>query len=331
MKTHEPLIVTCTYSREPEFARRLYDQVAADRLLSSRIRMHVPLERGEKEQILPETQVYATFRFSPEEFAVARRLKWIQIGMAGVDSALFPAMRDSNVIVTSSVGLHDETVPYVAWAFVLAFATGLHEAYRQKSAHIWDRRAVVVTRRILSQHLLLIVGTGRIGQRIALLAKHAGMTVWGVRRRTTGPKPHYFDRVFSRRALHSALRQADFVILIVPGGEATAQMIGAEELACMKPSAYLINMARGSVVDEPALIAALQNGTIAGAGLDVYATEPLPPNHPFYDLPNVAMTPHISGDTLDYPWRAAQLFLKNLRRYVTGKPLFNVVDKRRGY
>jgi phosphoglycerate dehydrogenase-like enzyme len=108
-------------------------------------------------------------------------------------------------------------------------------------------------------------------------------------------------------------------------------MFGAAELARMKPSAHLINMARGSVVKEKALISALRKNQIAGAGLDVFATEPLPKTHPFYTMPNVAMTPHTSGDTADYAQRAAELFLTNLRRYLSGRPLLNVVDKRQGY
>ncbi|MEW5874415.1 MAG: NAD(P)-dependent oxidoreductase, partial [Candidatus Zixiibacteriota bacterium] len=145
------------------------------------------------------------------------------------------------------------------------------------------------------------------------------------------PKPPHFDRVVTRGSLHRLLPTADYVILILPGGESTRRMFGKAELDLMKPSAYLINMARGSVIDEKALISALRKKRIAGAGLDVFAQEPLPPDHPFYTLPNVAMTPHTSGDTLNYAHRATAMFLENLRLYLAGRPLFNVVDKKRGY
>jgi phosphoglycerate dehydrogenase-like enzyme len=240
-------------------------------------------------------------------------------------------MRRSKVIVTSSRGLHDETVPQATWAFVLSFATGLHEGYRQKHAGTWDRKAIVLNRPLLSKQTMLVVGTGRIGRRIARLAKQARMEVWGVRRSRSAAKIPGFDRILTQRSLHTGLAWADYVVLIVPGGAGTGQMIGAAELKRMKPNAYLINMARGSVVDEAALIDALQQGEIAGAGLDVFAQEPLPNDHPFYKLPNVAMTPHTSGDTFDYSHRAAELFLKNLRRFMQGKPLINQIDKRRGY
>ena len=142
--------------------------------------------------------------------------------------------------------------------------------------------------------------------------------------------PH-FDRVLTLRGLQTALKQADYVVLAVPSVRETRNLIGAEELRWMKPTAYLINVARGSVVNEKALIGALKHNRIAGAGLDVFEQEPLPRAHPFYRMDNVALTPHVAGDSLDYAYRATELFLRNLRRYLLGKTLFNIVDKRRGY
>lgn len=305
--------------------------MTADRVLNRRIDLLLAEDRDAARALLPQSQVHATAQFSPEDFARTERLEWLQLGMAGADSAMFPALIRSRVIVTTSVGVHDETVPQAAWAFVLAFATGLHEGYRQKHAGEWDRRAIVLPRRPLAEQRILIVGAGRIGGGIARLARQSGMSVWGVRRHLSRALPPHFEKMVSPRGLRGALAQADFVVLTVPGGKATEKMIGAAELARMKPSACLINMARGSVIDEPALINALREGRIAAAGLDVFATEPLPPAHPFYQLPNVAMTPHTSGDTADYAYRAGELFLKNLRRYINGRPLVNVVDKKLGY
>jgi phosphoglycerate dehydrogenase-like enzyme len=323
--------VVCDLGRRPEFVEWIAGRVNADRLLSRRVDCQLPRDDSARDASLAGAEVYATYRFSERLFACAPKLKWLHLGLAGVDSAMFPAMTRSKIKVTSSRGLHDETVPQAAWAFVLSFATGLHDGYRQKHERQWDRRAIVLSRTPLSQQRMLVIGTGRIGSGIARLARQSRMEVWGVRRsRSKGTLPH-FDRTMTLRGLHSALGQADYVVLATPGGDGTANLIGAAELKQMKSTGYLINIARGSVVDERALVAALRNGQIAGAGLDVFAQEPLPDNHPLYSLPNVAFTPHTSGDTADYPNRAAELFLSNLRRYLSGRPLVNTIDKRKGY
>ncbi|GAB4322424.1 MAG: D-2-hydroxyacid dehydrogenase [Candidatus Zixiibacteriota bacterium] len=317
--------------RFPEFVDWLHDRVETDRFLGKRIRLVIPLGTSERNAALSNAEVYATFRFSSDEFRCCRMLKWLHLGLAGVDSALFPAFVRSRVLLTSSVGLHDDTVPDAAMGFILSFATGLHDGYAQKNARKWDRREIVLKRRPLRGQRLVVVGTGCIGQRIARLGKSHGMVVTGVRRSRPAQRLAGFDEVVSVRGLNRALETADHVVLAVPGGASTKHLIGAEQLRRMKPTAFLINIARGSVVNERALISALRSGQIAGAGLDVFEQEPLPADHPFYRLPNVAMTPHTSGDTADYSYRAAELFLKNLRRYLRGQDLLNVVDKRRGY
>jgi len=325
------LPVVCTLGRGDEYRRWLRGLLRKDRWLTARADIRVPADDKERDRLLAGAEVHASYRYSEAEFRLTPNLKWLHLGLAGAETALFPAMMKSRVMITSSVGLHEETVPFAAWAFVLSFATGLHEGYRQKQEKTWDRKTIVRNRRLLSQQRIVIIGTGRIGTQIARLAKSAGMEVFGVRRAGGAPKPPHFDRVVTRGSLHRLLPTADYVILIIPGGESTRRMFGKAELDLMKPSAYLINMARGSVVDERALISALRKKRIAGAGLDVFAQEPLPPEHPFYTLPNVAMTPHTSGDTIDYAHRATAMFLENLRLYLAGRPLFNVVDKKRGY
>lgn len=323
--------VVCSLGKQPDFIEWLTQRVDADRTISRRTQFRFPLDDTERDSALADAEVCASYQFSEHLLTCAPNLKWLHLGLAGVDSAMFPALQRSKITVTSSRGLHDETVPQAAWAFVLSFATGLHEGYRQKEERRWDRKAIVLKRAFLSNQRILIVGTGRIGSGIARLAKQSGMEVWGVRRSASKPSLPHFDRVLTQRGLHSALRQADYVVLATPGGAGTVNLIGANELKQMKPTACLINIARGSVVDETALVTALRNGQIAGAGLDVFAEEPLPADHPLYALPNVAFTPHTAGDTADYPCRAAELFLSNLRRYLSGRPLVNVIDKRRGY
>ncbi|MBD3299234.1 MAG: D-2-hydroxyacid dehydrogenase [candidate division Zixibacteria bacterium] len=323
--------VVCALGRFPEFVDWLRQRIDADRYFSRRVEATIVTDKQERDAALPTAEVYTTFRFSPDQFRLCKNLKWLHLGMAGADSALFPAFKRSRVMLTSSVGLHDDTVPNAAMGFLLSFATGLHQGYAQKNAGEWNRKEIVLNRRQLAGQRLVVIGTGRIGQRIGRLARSHGMEVWGVRRSRSLQRLPGFDKIVPTRSLRKALETADFVVLAVPGIPATRDLIGAKELRAMKSTAYLINIARGSVVNEKALITAVTRGHIAGAGLDVFAQEPLPTNHPFYRLPNVAMTPHTSGDTVDYSFRAVEMFLKNLRRYCQGKELFNVVDKKRGY
>jgi phosphoglycerate dehydrogenase-like enzyme len=174
---------------------------------------------------------------------------------------------------------------------------------------------------------MLVVGLGDIGRTIARAARAVGMRVLGVSRRAR-PVPGV-ERVYRPRDLRRTLSAADWVVLTVPLTPATRGLLGAPELAAMKPSAWLLNIARGAIVDEAALLDALQRRTIAGAVLDVFSTEPLPPPHPVWDLDNVIVTPHISGPST--PEEIAPVFADNLARYLAGRPLRHVVDRRRAY
>jgi len=172
-----------------------------------------------------------------------------------------------------------------------------------------------------------VIGLGDIGARIARSGRALGMRAIGVSR--TGRPVTGVSRVYRTRALTAALAEADFVVLTVPLSPATRGLLDAAALAAMKPSAWLINVARGPIVDEDAMVEALRAGRIAGAILDVFDIEPLPPTHPLWTLPNVVITPHISGPST--PREIAPLFADNLRRYLAGRPLRHVVDRRRGY
>jgi phosphoglycerate dehydrogenase-like enzyme len=174
---------------------------------------------------------------------------------------------------------------------------------------------------------LCVVGLGDIGRRIASAARGLGLRVIGVTRSGRGPRG--IERVYRPRALRSALARADFVVLTLPLSAATRGLLGVAEIAAMKPSGWLINIARGPIVDEGALLAALESRGIGGAVLDVFDIEPLPPEHPLWTLDNVVITPHISGPST--PREIAPIFDDNLRRYVAGLPLRHVVDRGRGY
>ena len=181
----------------------------------------------------------------------------------------------------------------------------------------------------MANQVVGVVGLGTIGREIARLANSIGMRVIGTRNNPE-PVPHV-EKVYGADELRSVLSEADFVVLIAALTPETRGMIGKAELAAMKQDAYLINVARGAIVVEADLIEALQNGTIAGAALDVFETEPLPPESPLWKMENVIITPHIAGARPDYLHAVSEIFSKNLTRYISGEPLFNVVDRDKCY
>jgi phosphoglycerate dehydrogenase-like enzyme len=205
---------------------------------------------------------------------------------------------------------------------------------RLQDGHVWARSAswYNLGGRELADQTLGIVGLGSIGRRIARLGRAFGMRVVAMRRSSAGgEKDPDADQVFPANRLYDLLAMSDYVVISVPLTPQTEKLMGEAELRAMRPNAYLVNIARGRVVDEQALIRALHEGWIAGAGLDVVEKEPLPSDNPLYSMPNVILTPHISGASVHYDERLAALFAENLRRYRAGQPLTNRYDPSRGY
>ena len=253
------------------------------------------------------------------------RLKWIQVMSAGVDRLSDEILKSPIRIVTTS-GLHGTPMGEVVLEMMLMFAKDAPACLQMKQAREWRRYKP----KLLRGQTVGILGLGRIGREIARLCGAFGMKVIGLRRSEGSPLAEV-DRVYPREQLQQFLAESDFVILALPLTKETQGLIGERELRGMKPSAYLINVARGAVVDEGALIRALEEKWIAGAGLDVFIQEPLPPDSRFYDLPNVIFSPHISGEMPDYESRATEIFCENLKRYVAGEPFLHEVDKAKGY
>ncbi len=253
------------------------------------------------------------------------RLKWIQVMSAGVDRLSEEILKSPIRIVTTS-GLHGTPMGEVVVEMMLMFAKDAPTCLQMKQAKEWRRYRP----KLLKGQTVGILGLGSIGKEIARLCGALGMKVTGLRR-SDGPPVTEVDRVYPREQLHQFLADSDFVVLALPLTKETQGLIGERELRGMKPSAYLINVARGAVVDEGALIRALEEKWIAGAGLDVFIQEPLPPDSRFYDLPNVIFSPHISGEMPDYESRATEIFCENLKRYIAGEPFLHEVDRAKGY
>lgn len=255
----------------------------------------------------------------------APELKWVHALSAGVESLIFPEMKSANTLLTNSKGIHGIPISEHVLAMMLAFTRGLNVFIRQQSQKEWKRTPVGE----LHDKTIGIVGLGSIGREIAKKAKGMGMNVIASKRTMTTEL--FVDKLYTPDTLHELLAAADFVVIALPLLEETKHLFTIKEFAAMKPSAYFINIARGAVVKEDDLAAALEQGLIKGAGLDVFEQEPLPNTSPLWDMPNVIITPHLAAISPHYLDRAIKLFADNLSRYIQHKEMLNVIDKEKGY
>jgi phosphoglycerate dehydrogenase-like enzyme len=268
-----------------------------------------------------ETEILYAWGFPPHLLARTPRLRWIQVMGAGVDGFLVPDLA-AEVVVTRAPVFGAWMVEYVlGWC---AWVTQKMETYRAAQR---EHRWIDTVPERLRGRTLALVGLGDIGRAVARAARSLGMRVVGVSR--SGRPVAHVDRVYPVARLTRALAAADFAVLAVPLTPATRGLIGARELAALRPEAWLVNIARGPIVQEAALLDALRARRIAGAILDVFDEEPLPAAHPLWDFPNVVITPHASGPST--PDEIAPIFNENLRRYAAGRRLAHVVDRRKGY
>lgn len=260
----------------------------------------------------------------------AERLKWIHSLAAGVDKVLFPELIESPVIVTNARGVFKRSLAEFAVAGMLYFYKRIRRLVENQRAHRWDDFLVDWLR----GKTMGVVGYGEIGRECAMLAKALGVRIYATRRKPeASANDPILDRMFPVTALAEMLKEVDVVLTAAPLTPETRHMIGEAEFRVMKPSALIINVGRGPVIDEAALVRALREKQIAGAALDVFETEPLPADHPFWDMENVLISPHCTDRTRDPDWLdlSAQCFVENFWRYRDGQPLLNVVDKRAGY
>lgn len=255
------------------------------------------------------------------------RLQWLHVASAGVDSLLFPELVQSDVVVTNSRGVFDRPIAEYVLSCVLAFAKDLPTTLELQRGSSWRHRET----EMIEGQRVTVVGTGSIGRATARLLRAAGMEVVGVGR-TAREGDEDFTSVYAADQLSGVLRQSDYVVIAAPLTDTTRGMFGAAAFAAMKASARLINIGRGPIVDESALAEALRSGRLAGAALDVFEVEPLPPQSPLWrDTPGVIVSPHMSGDAVGWHDRLAALFETNFTRWRNGEPLLNVVDKRLGF
>jgi D-2-hydroxyacid dehydrogenase (NADP+) len=278
---------------------------------------------------LARTQVLVTMgvplpgmHFTAELAAQMPRLEWVQCLISGPDHIVRALAGRPDVLVTTSAGIHGPQMSEMALLHMLALARGMRKILRNQDAHVWER----MPQRILEAKTVGIVGIGAIGSHLAPLCQAFGMRVYGVSR-TDRPVPG-IDRMFSREELVALAPELDFLVLVASAGADSHHLVGAEVLGAMKPTAYLINLARGSLLDEDALVTALAGGAIAGAGLDVFTTEPLPADSPLWAMDNVIVTPHAGGHHDRSAAQTMQVLEPNLRAFIEGRrgEMVNVVS-----
>jgi phosphoglycerate dehydrogenase-like enzyme len=294
--------------------------------------MHLPGYDHLEEEIR-EADIFVGWSLRPDQFRHARKLKWLHSTAAGVAQLSYPELRTSQVVVTNARGVHAIPMTEHILGMLIALARRFPSAARYQIQRHWAQQEIwdePVRPRELHGQVLLIIGFGAIGQELAKRVKPLGMRIWAVTRSGQGDS-RLADRILPASRLEELLSEADYVVLAAPETPETHHLIGSEQLGAMKSTAFLINVARGSLVDEEALVAALKRRAIAGAALDVTAQEPLPPGSPLWTLENVIITPHISAVS-ELLWeRQTELLLENLERWFSDQELLNLVDLQRGY
>jgi phosphoglycerate dehydrogenase-like enzyme len=323
--------VISTFSFSPESQAILREAADAEVLCITRTN-----EFKEFLTHLQEAEVLCAYSLPDNVRELAPKLRWLQYPGAGVDSLAPTGLLASNsgIIVTTASGIHAINISEYVFGSMLMFNRSWPEMVRLQDRHVWPRNAgwYNLKARELAGQTLGIVGLGSIGRRIAQLGRGFGMTVLALRRSVSSDEQDPdVDELYAPEQLHELLSRSDYVVLAMPLTPTTEKMIGEPELRAMKPDAYLVNIARGRILDEAVLIRALKEGWIAGAGLDVTEQEPPPADSPLYSMPNVILTPHISGASDNYDKRLTALFAENLRRYRAGQPLLNQYDPQRGY
>src|SRR5690349_20355882 len=294
--------------------------------------VHLPDYDGLPEE-LPDTDIFVGYSLRAKQLKDATKLKWLHSTAAGVAQLMYPELRDSGILVTNPSGAFSVPMAEHTMGLLLALARNFPDSVRQQDRANWSQQELWDKPQHLAEvngQVLLIVGYGSIGRELAKRAKAFGMRVWGVTRSGEGDGAHV-ERILPAAELHEALPEADYVVISAPETVETKHLIGVVELAKVKRGVRLINVGRGSLLDETALICALKTGALGGAAIDVAETEPLPADSPLWKAPNLFITPHTSALS-DRLWvRQAALLVELLERWFDGREMFNCVDLSRGY
>lgn len=304
----------------PAYVERLRDGLDAERFIHTR-------DADEIAQALEHAEVAIISGHVDERFLAAPNLRWVHCDAAGLERSASPAVFEKGLHVTSSSGRTAPALAEHCLFFMLAFAYRFTDFLAAQKAHQWGIPGQDALRGLVGR-TVGIIGLGNTGQALALRCKALEMRVLGHRRRAVEtPGVDVLTAADRGEGIDDLLRESDFVVLAVPLSDTTHHLIGPRELALMKPGAVIVNIARGTVIDEPALIETLRVGKILGAGLDVFDREPLPADSPLWDLPNVLITPHLTPSVPDRTGNSLAIVLENARRYRAGEPMVNLLTR----
>ena len=283
--------------------------------------------------LAPDADVAFALGLARDAAARATKLRWVHCSAHAVGHFPLADLAAMGVAVTNSRGIQSTPIAEHVMGCLLALARRLPETFRHQEQRVWLPNELTgrASPWLIAGKTMGVIGLGTLGQAIAVRAKAFGMRVIGMRRNPERGVPDGIDHVIARSELDRLLDAADVVVLAAPWTPGTDQILDAAAIAKMKPGAVVINVARGQLVDESALAGALTDGTLGGAVLDVFTAEPLPPDSPFWSMPNVIVTPHTSGFRADHFDAVIDLFSENLRRFERGAELLNVVDVEAGY
>lgn len=321
------LVVNVT--RDKRIHAILEKNIARNRAVSAMFRRRYIMSRSELMREMPSADVLFSFGVPEEAIAIADNLKWLHFASAGVDRSLNATLLAKRIRLSNSRGIHAAAISEYVIMQMLAFSKELRKAYRYQDKHEWKFEELTNGKFDLDGKTVGIIGLGSIGLRVARVAAALGMKVVGT---VNAPrKMLYVYKVYAPSKLDELLRQSDFVILSAPLTEKTLHIIGKHELSIMKANAYLVNIGRGKLIDEQALVAAIRSKKIAGAALDVFEREPLPADSPLWGMKDVSVTPHYSGMADDLWVKVAERFCENAIRFRDGKPLIGAVSRVKKY
>lgn len=315
MSIHKVLLYSLRDNEIDEYERLVRDANLPIELVVCR-------SKEEVQKAIPEAEIVFGVHLPPEFYKLAKNLKWIQSMWAGVEN-LLPSPVPSNVVITKPWGVFGQYISEYVFGYILANKIKMHEHAAAQAQFKWHRHPVEP----VAGNCLAIAGVGDIGTDIARIGKSFGMVTWGLN--CDGRPNQFIDKMFTPKDLTSFVAGADFLVLILPATKETSGMFNHEVFQQMKPSSFIINVGRGALINDAALIEALKHNRIAGAVLDVFTQEPLPKEHPFWHLPNCVITPHIGGPSL--PLDITNCFINNFHRYRAGKPLLGLIDREKGY
>ena len=305
------------------------DNLSYAHTIAPNARFVVATTEEDKRREIEDAEAFFGFGLKPDMISKARNLRWIQFSSVGVESILCPELLNSDIVLTNARGATAINISEHVLSLILAFARTLHTSMKNQMNKFWENfRNLPVLE--ISGDTLGIIGLGSIGLQVATRAHAFDMRILAVDPTQT-EKPDDVESLWKMDRLHDLLRQSDFVAICCPLTPQTKGMMGAPEFRAMKPTAILVTIGRGQIIDQAALAEALQTQEIAGAGLDVTDPEPLPSDSPLWEMDNVIITPHHAGASPKSWTRIFNLFCENLQRFVADEPLTNIVDQARGY